>query len=70
MGKKKGDDPKPKKSGCLRMIMFLVILIVMGLGAAVYFTFEPQDLTDIEGYQAEPTAAPSLVTGRDIGAVR
>ena len=67
MGKTKGEDPKPKKSGCLRMGTFLVTLAVLGLSAAVYFTFEPQDLSDIEGYRPDSTTVPA--SGRNLEAV-
>ena len=64
---KKGEDKKPKKSGCLKPAFFLIFLLIGALGAGVYFTFEPQDLSDIDGYREEPAAIPP--TGRDLAAV-
>ena len=57
MGKKE-EEKKPKKSGCLKPLSFLLFLLIAALGAGVYFTFEPQDLSDIDGYREEPAAIP------------
>jgi hypothetical protein len=49
MGEKESPPPKPKGS-CLGKLMTLVVFLGLGgLGAALYFVAQPQDLSDIEG---------------------
>ncbi len=45
------DAPKPPSRGCTAKLAALLLLVtVVGLGAALYFTILPQDLDDIGGY--------------------
>lgn len=49
MGEKKEAPPKPK-GGCLSKLATLVVFVgLIGLGAAIYFIAQPQDLSDIAG---------------------
>ncbi|MEY4570061.1 MAG: hypothetical protein RLZZ398_1500 [Verrucomicrobiota bacterium] len=46
-------EPKKSKSGggCLSKLLFLILLVpCIGLGAAVFYAVQPQDLTDLGGY--------------------
>lgn len=55
------EPSKPRSGGgCLGKLMFLIVLAAAaGLGAAVFFIAQPQDLSDIGGYA--PTAKPAPV---------
>ena len=64
---KKGEEKTSKKGGCLKPLFFLVFLLIGSLGTGIYFTFVPQDLSDIDGYRDEPAAIPTA--GRDLAAV-
>jgi hypothetical protein len=45
------DTGRTKRGGCLGVLLFLVVLAVLGgLGAALFFVVEPQDTSDIRGY--------------------
>ncbi|MES2439643.1 MAG: hypothetical protein V4584_11275 [Verrucomicrobiota bacterium] len=53
-------EPKTHKSGggCFSKLLFLILLVATaGLGSAVFFAVQPQDLTDLGGYG---TAAKKL----------
>lgn len=54
------DSSKPKSGGgCLKLLSVLVVLAgVAGLGAAMFFIAQPQDLTDIGGYDPAAKTAP------------
>ncbi len=57
------DNPPKSGGGCFGLLMKLAMLVfLVGLGAAVFFISQPQDLTDIGGYG--PAAA--LAQRRDI----
>jgi hypothetical protein len=59
------DVPAPRRSrGCATLLaMLLLMATVAGLGAAVYFIAQPQDLDDIGGYAAgDRLAARNLRT--------
>ena len=49
MGEKK-EAPERKKKGCMgRMLVFFVFAGLAGIGAALYFISQPQDISDIDG---------------------
>lgn len=51
MSDKTPDKPKKSGGGCLGLLMKLFMLIFLtGLGAAVFYIAQPQDLTDVGGY--------------------
>jgi hypothetical protein len=54
------ESSKPKSGGgCLGKLMFLFFLtLACGLGAALFFIAQPQDLTDIGGYAPMAKATP------------
>lgn len=59
----KDEDKKKAKGGCLGKLMGLIVFVaIVGLGAAIYFVTQPQDLTDL---QESPAAA-----GRNGSSVR
>jgi hypothetical protein len=61
-------DPSNSDSsgGCLRRLYsFVILMVVCGLGVAVFFVAQPQDLSDIGGYMA----AASRESSRDLRAV-
>lgn len=47
------EPPKKKKSGFLKNLFLLALLVVVVMGGVSYFTFEPQDLSDIDGYEEQ-----------------
>ncbi len=54
-------EPKKPKSGggCFSKLLFLILLAAMGgLGSAVYFVTQAQDLTDLGGYGPAVKATP------------
>lgn len=55
------ESPKRKSGGgCLGKLFFLILLVAAGgLGTAVFFIAQPQDLTDIGGYGPTAKAAPA-----------
>ena len=57
------EEPK-KKGGCLRTVLMLALLLLGVLGIFAYLTFDPQDLSDIEGYRETPSLLPP--SGRDL----
>lgn len=66
MAEKKSE--KKKKGGCFRFFVFLILMGGVGLlSFLAYKTFEPQDLSDIDGYRAEPSLIPP--PGRHVGNV-
>ena len=67
MGNKKGDDSRQKKSGCLGFFRLILFLLIVAFGALIYFAFDPQDLSDIEGYRSEKALPPK--SSRDLAAV-
>lgn len=61
-------EPTKRKSGgsCLGKLFFLMFLaLACGFGTAVYFITQPQNLTDIDGYEPFTKAVPD----RDMKAV-
>lgn len=56
-----------KKGGCMRLLMILSLLLLAVLGAFTFLTFDPQDLSDIEGYREKPSLIPP--PGRDLAKV-
>ena len=54
------DPTKPKSGGgCLSKLVVLILLVSAGgLGAALFFIAQPQDLTDIGGYGPNAKPAP------------
>lgn len=62
------NEPKKKKGGCLGKLMGLLILgVLVGLAAALYYIALPQDLSDIGGYA--PIATTPASPPRDMRAV-
>ena len=49
MGEKESPPPKAKGSCLGKLMTFVVFLGLAGLGAALYFVAQPQDLSDIDG---------------------
>ena len=61
-------EPEPRRSGgCLKNLFMLALLALIVLGGLSFFTFEPQDLDDIDGYVAE--ASPLTPGGRNLASV-
>lgn len=59
MSDKNPEKPQKSGGGCLGLLMKLFMLIfLVGLGAAVFYISQPQDLTDVGGYG--PAAALAL----------
>lgn len=58
---------KKKKSVIMRNILLLALLALAVLGGLTYLTFDPQSLTDIDGYRETPALVPPA--GRDLGKV-
>lgn len=54
------DPTKPKSgSGCLSKLFFLIVLMgALGLGSALYFITQPQDLSGLGGYGPAAKTAP------------
>lgn len=51
MADKTSEKPQKSGGGCLGLLVKLFMLVILaGLGAAVFFIAQPQDLTDIGGY--------------------
>ncbi len=64
----KSEAPPPKKkSGCLKNVFFLSLLALVALGLLAYLSFDPQDLSDIQGYRDKPGLAPPA--GRNLATV-
>jgi len=61
------DKPEKKKSVIMRNLMWLALLALAVLGGLTFLTFDPQSLTDIEGYREE--ARLTAPAGRDVGKV-
>ncbi len=59
--------PSKKKSGFLKNLFFLSILALVVLAGLAYISFDPQDLTDIEGYRETP--GPTPPGGRNLATV-
>lgn len=55
------DEEKKSKGGCLgKLAGLLIFLVIVGLGAAMYFISQPQELSDIGGYgEDDPRPAPA-----------
>lgn len=55
------DTPKPKsRGGCLGKLFILILLVAAcGLGAAVFYIAQPQDLSDIGGYGPASKVPPA-----------
>jgi hypothetical protein len=67
MAKEKEKEVK-EKTGCLgKLFMLLIFAAVVGLGAALYYISQPQDLSDIGGYAPSKTTPAS--PPRDMQAV-
>lgn len=50
---------QPKPHGCFSRALVLVLLLAAaGLGVAIYFMAQPQDLSDIHGYSPESSSPP------------
>lgn len=59
-------NPPKTGGGCLSKLLLLALLLVAGaLGTAIYYVTQPQDLTDLGGYQPGGKTAQ----GRDLKAV-
>jgi len=57
---KEPKEETPAKGGCLRKLFgLLVFLVIIGLGASVYFMSLPQDLSDISGTSTASTTPAS-----------
>lgn len=69
MAKKEKEEAKPvKKGGCMgKLFGLLVLAVIGGLGAALYYISLPQDLSDIGGYI--PATGTAASPPRDIEAV-
>jgi hypothetical protein len=68
-GKAKSEvpPPPPKKANLLKNVFFLSVLALVVLGLLVYISFDPQDLSDIEGYRETP--GPPPLTTRNLATV-
>lgn len=64
----KQDNEEKPKGGCLGKLAGLVVfLVIVGLGLALYFASQPQDLSDLEGNS--PADAAAVGPPRDMAAV-
>ena len=62
------EETKEKSGGCLgRLVRLLVLAMLLGLGAALYHVYLPQDLSDIGGI--EPSLTRPASPPRDMRAV-
>lgn len=60
------DDTPVPKSGCFhKLAVLFVVFALAGIGAAMFFASQPQDLSDIGGYGV---VAEDPERGRDVGA--
>lgn len=59
--------PPPKKSSLLKNVFFLSVLALTVLGGLAYISFDPQNLTDIDGYREKP--GPPPLTSRNLATV-
>lgn len=62
------DAPNPKpRGGCFaRLFAFLLFLIFLGFGLGVYAVYQPQKLSDLEGYGATPE---EIANERDVSEI-
>jgi len=64
------DEEKKSKGGCIgKLFGLLVFLVIAGLGTAIYFISQPQDLSDIEGYSLVGDGQSGVSPPRDLEAV-
>ncbi|MGJ8644844.1 MAG: hypothetical protein ACSHX9_15660 [Luteolibacter sp.] len=64
----KDEEKKKAKGGCLGKLMGLIVFVaIVGLGAAIYFVSQSQDLSDLQ--ESPATAGRSDGSVRDIQAV-
>jgi hypothetical protein len=64
----KGEKEEQKaKGGCMRTVLVLALLLLAILGVLTYLTFDPQNLSDIEGWREDVSPIPA--PGRDLGKV-
>lgn len=55
------DDQKPRSPGCvLRLLSTFLLLAAIGLAAALYFVFQPQNLSDVKKASEGPARDLSL----------
>ena len=71
--RKEGEQPKlsapppTKKSIILKNLLYVLLVALTIVGILAYLSFDPQDLSDVEGYESDSSRLP--VGGRDLGAV-
>lgn len=64
------DEEEKSKGGCLgKLFGLLVFIVIAGLGTAMYFISQPQDLSDIGGSAAADRTETGISPPRDLGAV-
>lgn len=61
------EQPEKKKGVIMRNLLMLALLFLAVLGGLTYLTFDPQSLTDIDGYRETRRIVPQQ--GRDLGKV-
>jgi hypothetical protein len=69
--KEKRKAPPPTKKGTFfKNLLFVSLLGLVVIGGLAYLSFDPQDLSDIEGYQKDRNDSPlPLLGGRNLGTV-
>ena len=69
--KEKRKAPPPTKKGTFfKNLFFVALLGLVVIGGLAYLSFDPQDLSDIEGYQEDRNDSPlPLLGGRNLGTV-
>ena len=71
--RKEGEKPKlsapppTKKSIILKNLLYVLLVALTIVGILADLSFDPQDLSDVEGYESDSSRLP--VGGRDLGAV-
>ena len=70
---KEGEKPKlsapppTKKSIIFKNLLYVLLVGLIIVGTLGYLTFDPQDLSEVEGYEPDSSRPP--VGGRDLGAI-
>jgi len=59
--------PPTRKSIILKNLLYVLLVGLIIVGTLGYLSFDPQDLSDVEGYEPDSSRLP--VGGRDLGAV-
>ncbi len=56
--KEKKEAAPEKKGGCMRWLLALSLLLLVVLGGFTWLTFDPQELSDIDGYRETSSLIP------------